>query len=269
MSIRNDYDELLPDRPLPETSDPELTATATDHTRVRSGSFGVSIDEAAQREDVILDHSLGGVWRPTTPDDVITKDTVRAFDIGGGIVTDMTLAEAHNAGLLPEWNDDWGDIQERPDFTEDELREIEQQHGSQAKHGSDVREGFHEDTPLEAANLILEADIHGVPRNDMLALADDISVGPDGRVQLGDRAKDFLSAKFGMSQSAADVAQGVFDAWTKIANETIGQDAVRSIGLAARYNPEAAKDIEKAQKRALIGILSREDLRTLQEKWSR
>lgn len=269
MSIREDSDDLLSDRHLPTTRDPELTATATDHTKVRSGSFGLSMEEASQREDAILDKALG-VWRPTTPDDVITKDTVRAFDIGGGILTDMTLAEAYKAGVLSEWDDHWGEAYDRPDFTPEELEALEREaQARQPRYAPKPEEqDMSEDTPLEAMNLIMEADIAGVPRQSMLSLADDVRVGTDGRVELGEQAKAFLSEKFGMSQSATDVAQGVFNAWTKIANETIGPDAVQSIGLAGRYNPDAAKDIRKIQKRALIGILTKEDLQTMKEKWA-
>ena len=266
MPISEDFEDLYSDK-----KDPDLNPTGEDHTKTRSGSFGVSIDEAATREDVILDRSLG-LWRETTADDVITKDTVRAFDLGGGVKTDMTLREAYQFGLLSEWNDEWGEAYDRPDLTDEEREalEAEAQRRKPATAPDPSEHDLHEDTPLEATNFILEADINGVDRKAILPVANDFTVDADGRVSVGGEAKEFLQSRYGIPpQSAAEVAQGIHDAWSKVARETIGEDAIRQISLAAKYNPEAAEDVSKIQKRALIGILSKDDLRTMQAKWAK
>jgi hypothetical protein len=267
MSIRDDYDALMPDRVTQTTQDPELRATGTDYTRTRVGSFGVSQQEAIDRDDVILDKEMG-VLRELQPGEAVTKDTNRLFRLEDGSTIDLTLAEAFQFGVISEWNDEWGSLQQPEDLTPEE-REALEQYGSKAKHGAEVLEGFSPDTPLEAANFAMEADIHGLPRAALGELAEHVGFTRDGEVKFTDTARKFLGDSLGIRNNPEQVASGIFQAWSKVAREAIGQDGIDQISTAAIYNPEARQDIIDVYRKGITGQLTKADFTSLSEKWSR
>lgn len=248
----------------------DLVATAEYHSRVRtSGPAGLSAEEAAGRQDVILDREAG-YWRELRPGELVSADTPLAWRLDGGAVIDLTPRQAFEYGVVSEWNPEWGpepvDPNALPEGAEEGLREM----ASQAVSGDDVREGFSEDTPVEAATVMLHAELQGASAEDAAEFLEtgEVRFGSDGSVTLSDDARDYFANTLGMGEDAEKGLRQAFQAWRKVAEATVGPQALTAISQAARFNPDAAEDVRRVYRLGATGKLTRADLIRLAERWA-
>lgn len=244
-----------------------MVPSGVDHSRtISAASFGLTPAEAAGRSDVILDKSLG-VWRELRAGESVGPDTKLAWDIGGAIV-DLTRREAVQYGLVSGWDPEWGPEPVDPTALTDEELESLQAHKPLRAHGSEAFNSFSEDAPLEAMSIALQSMAMNVPTERIAELADQVSVSPNGKVQITDEARTFLGTELTMGGMVDEVVQRTFDSWSRLAHETIGPKAIESISYAAKFNHEAHADVREAYRKAILGQLTKADLLSLSAKWS-